>query len=44
MIHPIKVMEFLLELSPDVISLQVALLHDVIEDTDATYDDVEKQF
>lgn len=44
MIHPVKVMEFLLELTPDVISLQVALLHDVIEDTDATYDDVKRLF
>lgn len=44
MIHPIKVMEFLLELTPDVISLQVALLHDVIEDTEATYDDVKNVF
>lgn len=44
MIHPIKVMEFLLELSPDVISLQVALLHDVIEDTHATYEDVKNEF
>lgn len=43
-IHPIKVMEFLLELSPDVVSLQVALLHDVIEDTSATYEEVKKEF
>lgn len=43
-IHPIKVMEFLLELSPDVVSLQVALLHDVIEDTPATYEEVKQEF
>ena len=44
MIHPVKVMEFLMELSPDTASLQVALLHDVIEDTPATYEDVKKEF
>lgn len=43
-IHPIKVMEFLLELTPDVVSLQVALLHDVIEDTPATYEEVKQEF
>lgn len=43
-VHPIKVMEFLVELTPDVVSLQVALLHDVIEDTPATYEDVKKEF
>jgi (p)ppGpp synthase/HD superfamily hydrolase len=37
-------MEFLLELTPDVVSLQVALLHDVIEDTPATYEEVKHEF
>lgn len=44
MIHPVKVLEFLLELRPDVVTMQVALLHDVIEDTEATYELVHKQF
>lgn len=44
MIHPVKVLEFLLELHPDVVTMQVALLHDVIEDTSATYEQVKKEF
>lgn len=44
MIHPIKVLEFLLELHPDVVTMQVALLHDVIEDTPATYEQVKEAF
>lgn len=44
MVHPVKVLEFLLELRPDVVSMQVALLHDVIEDTEATFEEVKKNF
>ena len=43
-IHPLKATEFLMELNPDVSSIQACILHDVIEDTTFTYDDVKKEF
>ena len=43
-VHPIKVLEFLMETKPDLASIQTALLHDVIEDTPASYDDIKKYF
>lgn len=43
-IHPIKVLEFLMAIKPDVPTMQAALLHDVIEDTEITYEDIEKAF
>lgn len=42
--HPIQAAFLLLHLKPDLISLQSCLLHDVIEDTEYTKDDIEKQF
>lgn len=43
-VHPVRVMEFLMEIKPDVPSMQTALLHDVIEDTPVTYEDVLEDF
>jgi len=43
-VHPVKVLEFLMEIKPDVASMQTALLHDVIEDTPVTYEDVLEEF
>ncbi len=43
-IHPIKVLGFLMAIKPDVPTMQAALLHDVIEDTEVTYQDIEKAF
>ncbi|MBQ7073478.1 HD domain-containing protein [bacterium] len=43
-IHPMKVAENLMEINPDLVSIQTAILHDVIEDTDFTYDDIKETF
>jgi len=43
-VHPVRVLEFLMMLKPDAASMQAALLHDVIEDTPMTYEDVKELF
>lgn len=43
-IHPVKVLEFLMDANPDVATMQTALLHDVIEDTSVTYEDIKYNF
>ena len=42
-IHPVEVLKILLGLKADTHTLIEALLHDVIEDTDWTIDDLEKE-
>lgn len=42
--HPMAVVEILLDLGMDTESLVAALLHDVVEDTDVTLDDLRKNF
>lgn len=42
--HPLEAAKLLLTLKPDLISIQSCILHDVIEDTDRTYDDIEREF
>jgi len=42
--HPLDVAKILLDLRPDEDSLIVALLHDVVEDTKTTIEDLEKEF
>ena len=42
--HPIAVAEIVAELDLDVDSIIAALLHDCIEDTDSTHDDIARQF
>ena len=34
----------LFEINPDIASIQACILHDVIEDTPITYEDIEKNF
>lgn len=43
-IHPVRVTQFLMKIKPDIQSIQASLLHDVIEDTSYTYEDIEKNF
>ncbi|MBP7187146.1 MAG: bifunctional (p)ppGpp synthetase/guanosine-3',5'-bis(diphosphate) 3'-pyrophosphohydrolase [Ruminococcus sp.] len=43
-IHPLAVAYILLELGMDTDTICAALLHDVVEDTDATLDDLKKRF
>lgn len=43
-IHPVTVAGILVELGMDTDSLVAALLHDVVEDTDVTLEDIKKQF
>ncbi len=43
-IHPVGATEILLQLSPDLATIQACLMHDVTEDTDRTIEDVEKAF
>ena len=43
-IHPLAVSYILLELGMDTDTICAALLHDVVEDTDATLDDLKKRF
>ena len=38
--HPVEAAMILLDLNPDLATIQACLLHDVIEDTDKTYDDI----
>jgi GTP pyrophosphokinase/guanosine-3',5'-bis(diphosphate) 3'-pyrophosphohydrolase len=42
--HPIEVAHMLLELDMDITTIVAGLLHDVLEDTDATYDDIKERF
>ncbi len=44
--HPIAVAELLTRQGgvSDLVTLQAALLHDTVEDTEATFEDIEKQF
>jgi len=43
-IHPLEVAEVLAELKMDATAISAGLLHDAVEDTPATSEDVEKQF
>jgi len=43
-IHPIEATKILLSLKPDINTIQACLLHDVIEDTDITAEQIEKEF
>lgn len=42
--HPVAATEILLSLSPDISTIQACFLHDVIEDTPYTYDDILEVF
>ena len=43
-IHPLAVAEIVAEIGLDTDAILGALLHDCIEDTDSTYDDISRQF
>jgi len=43
-IHPVWATEILLTLKPDILTIQACLLHDVIEDTPKTSDDIKEVF
>ena len=42
--HPVEASLLLLDLNPDLFTIQACLLHDVIEDTEFKYDDIKKEF
>lgn len=42
--HPVQVAQILMDLKPDIASIQTAILHDVIEDTEYTFEDISKLF
>jgi len=42
--HPLETAKILLDLQPDEDSIIAAILHDVLEDTDITADDIRKEF
>ena len=44
MVHPLAVADILAEMRMDVPTIQAALLHDTVEDTDTTPDDIKKRF
>jgi hypothetical protein len=43
-IHPLRATQFLMEINPDLESIQACILHDVIEDTPVEHKDIEKEF
>ncbi len=43
-IHPLQATLFLMEMNPDPASIQTCLLHDVIEDTPITYEEIQQEF
>ena len=44
LIHPVEAVEILLSLKPDLFTIQACFLHDVIEDTPKTEEDIKKEF
>ncbi len=43
-LHPVEATEILIDLKPDIYTIQACLLHDVIEDTPKTADDIKEVF
>ncbi len=43
-IHPLAVANILADMELDIETIAAGILHDVVEDTDYTYEDIEKQF
>lgn len=42
--HPVEATIILLDLTPDIATIQACILHDVIEDTPKTYEDIKNDF
>ena len=42
--HPVAATDILMQIKPDIATIQACFLHDVIEDTDFTYDDIKNEF
>lgn len=42
--HPLEASKIMTMLKPDLVSIQACILHDVIEDTDQTEDDIREKF
>lgn len=42
--HPVEATQILLDLKPDLFTIQACILHDVIEDTERTYEDILQVF
>jgi GTP diphosphokinase / guanosine-3',5'-bis(diphosphate) 3'-diphosphatase len=42
--HPVAATKILLSLNPDISTIQACLMHDVIEDTAFTYEDIKEAF
>ncbi len=43
-IHPVEATQILLSLHPDIYTIQACLLHDVVEDTEKTLEEIEENF
>ncbi len=43
-VHPLRATKFLMEMRPDLETIQTCLLHDVIEDCDVSQAEIEKEF
>lgn len=43
-VHPLRATLILMDIKPDLATIQACILHDVIEDTDITYEDIKKEF
>lgn len=43
-VHPLKATAFLMELKPDLASIQACIMHDIIEDTTITRDEIAMHF
>ena len=43
-VHPLRATQILLTLKPDAVTIQACILHDVIEDTPITYEDILTNF
>lgn len=43
-VHPLRATQILLTLKPDAVTIQACILHDVIEDTPISYEDILKDF
>ena len=42
--HPVAATSILLSIKPDIATIQACFLHDVIEDTELTYEDIKEEF